>query len=169
MAGANITLDVDTGAITAALQALGEGVDTTALFREIGAHLELSTDERFGREESPDGVRWAPLSQATIASKRRNKNKILVESGNLRELMRYQLEGTVLGFGKATGVRFGTDRKYGAFHQFGGETPQGHRVPARPFLGVSHDDTASILQIIEKHVQRAVERAAREAAAKAAR
>jgi len=92
--------------------------DKRPILRQIGEELVASTDERFVSMQSPDGAPWKPLHPRTIRQKR-NKNKILTERGLLRGSIHYELNGDTL--------EVGTDRKYGAIHQFGGVV----KIPAR--------------------------------------
>ena len=73
----------------------------------------------------------------------------------LRDLLRYQAHGDRL--------EFGTDRIYGAVHQFGETAAEGrgsrHRrggawgdIPARPYIGLSSDDESEIEQIVADHL-----------------
>ena len=69
--------------------------------------------------------------------------KILQDRGTLHDTLRYQAS--------ASGVEIGTDRIYGATHQFG----RGN-IPARPFLGLSAGDRQDILAIVRDHLARAL-------------
>ena len=108
---------------------------------------------------SPDGVPWAPLKPSTLAKKTQNLDKILIETGQLSEHIRYQIEGGAL--------LFGTNEVYGATHQFGmkkgyaGCTTRGAPIPwgdipARPFLGISEDDEGDILDLLKTHLDGAI-------------
>ena len=108
-------LDKTQSALTALKRALG---DKKTILRQIGEALVASTDERFVSMQSPDGAPWKPLHPRTIRQKR-NKQKILTERGLLRGSIHYELNGDTL--------EVGTDRKYGAIHQFGGVV----KIPAR--------------------------------------
>ena len=92
--------------------------DKRSILRQIGEELVASTDERFGSMQAPDGAPWKPLHPRTIRQKR-NKQKILTERGLLRGSIHHELNGDTL--------EVGTDRKYGAIHQFGGVV----KIPAR--------------------------------------
>lgn len=145
------------------------------VWRDIGEYLLISTRERFDREQAPDGTPWEPLAESTLQRKmlkgvQRGKgkkrkrlttrkgtlktgaisaalnSKILVESGNLRDLMRYQIG--------QDGLKFGSDRIYAATHQFGDEKRD---IPARPFLGLSEEDRQEILDILADHLKRVME------------
>lgn len=175
MAGAAIAINVeiDDREVIAALRRLqAAGADMEPVFRSIGERLLINTRARFDREESPEGTAWAPLAEATLRRKmlrgvRRGKDQkrksltgrdgstkpnairalagaqILVERGYLHDTLRYQAS--------ASGVELGTDRIYGATHQFG----RGH-IPARPFLGLSSGDRQDILSIVSDHLRRAL-------------
>ena len=113
------------------------------ILREVGEYLDLSHRLRWDRAESPDGLPWKPLKAETVQRKiRKGRNRgILVESGNLRDLLRYQVSGEAL--------YFGTGLVYGATHQFG--RPEAG-IPARPWLGISDDDEIAIEGIVYRHL-----------------
>ncbi len=171
-----IKVEMDDRAVRSALQRLIKaGADLKPAFAEIGEYLDLATRERFDREEAPDGTSWEPLSEATLRRKmlkgvKRGKGKkrrrlttragntkagaikrlaqasILVESGDLRDTLRYHAT--------ADSLEFGTDRKYGATHQFGDD--EDRNIPARPYLGLSDADRAEIVAILREHLARAM-------------
>ena len=173
MAGTHLSIDVeidDTRVVEALNQLAKKGGNMGAAFRDIGEYLLISHRERFDREEAPDGSKWEPLSEATLRRKmlkgvRRSKgekkkrltgkrgstkagainalaaSRILKEEGDLRDTLRYQETDSSL--------EFGTDRIYGATHQFGDDD---RNIPARPFLGLSAADEQEVIRIIEKHM-----------------
>jgi phage virion morphogenesis protein len=146
MAGAAIAINVeinDREVVAALRRLLSAGADMEPVFRVIGERLLINTRSRFARQESPEGVAWAPLSPAYRARKKRNQDKILTARGYLHDTLRYQAS--------ATGVELGTDRIYGATHQFGRDG-----IPARPFLGLSGGDRQDILSIVSDHLRRAI-------------
>ena len=108
---------------------------------DIGEYLLNSHRARFRREVEPDGTPWLPLSPKYKRVKAKNKGKILRLDGHLQRLLRYQVSGGELVFG--------TNRIYGAVHQFGFEE---HGIPARPFLGISDEDESEVVQILISHV-----------------
>ncbi len=117
-----------------------------ATFEAIGEELLISTRERFEREESPTGQKWAPLSAAHKKRKRKQDygDKILSMRGHLKNLLRYQATDKQL--------KFGSDRKYAAIHHYGGKfTAFGKHsatMPARPFLGISDADRQAIREVV---------------------
>jgi len=144
VAGASLTIDVTDDELRAALQrlarALGPGLGTA--MREIGEEMVLATQQRFRTQAGPDGVAWAPLTPRYAASARKRKSpEILVLRGYLQGLIRYDAD--------SDSVSWGTDRVYGATHQFGRAEKN---IPARPYLGLSSDDYSTIAEIIESHL-----------------
>lgn len=138
---------------------------------EISEALLQSTQERAAKEVAPDGTPWTPLAESTKLQKARQSlsiNKILHgESGNLF--------GTLFPFAGAleAGVSTGPgSSQYAAAHQFGSQfggslpraprLPAGSRgklgaitsvskrrqIPARPYLGISRDDQAEVIDIL---------------------
>ena len=116
-----------------------------AVFSAIGEELLLSTDARFDSETAPDGRPWEPLNAKYAEWKRafHGHDRILKLRGYLRDTLRYQATDV--------SVAIGSNRVYSAIHQFGGQAGREHKaaIPARPYLGVSDDDVAAILEIIE--------------------
>lgn len=126
--------------------------------QQVGEYLDLATRYRFDTQTGPDGQSWEPLSEVTIARRRKRGRKssaILVDSGNLRDLLRYLVSDTSLVFG--------SDRPYAGVQQFGarqgqfgksrrgGPIPWGN-IPARPFLGLSEDDREEIRLIFHDYL-----------------
>lgn len=112
MSGAMLDVTVDVSSVGHALEQLLErlGSMRTPLL-DIGEYLLQSTDDRARKQISPDGTPWAPLSPRTLAKKKGHKT--LRESGALLDTLRHQVSNDEL--------QFGTDRPYGAIHQFGGK------------------------------------------------
>lgn len=180
MAGSFVAVGFEDRAVRQALKRLQRaGADLQPAWRDIGEYLLNSTRERFDREQAPDGTPWEPLAESTLrrkmlkgvgrgkgkprkslttgrgntkvgAIRRLASNQILVESGNLRDLMRYQAT--------REGLRFGSDRVYAAIQQFGGADVGRPDIPARPFLGLSAADRAEVLAILNQHLEAALRR-----------
>ena len=133
---------------------------------EIGEDLVESTKRRFATATAPDGSPWAANSQVTVErylgifknsykkdgslskagqARSTGKKPLTGESKDLAKTINYQVRG-------ATGVSIGSPVVYAAMHQFGGTKGQfphlWGNIPARPFLGVSTEDKANILDII---------------------
>lgn len=146
MAGASTSID-DREVIEALKRLEQAGGDLTASFTVIGEKLLRTHKERFNQQRDPEGKPWAPLSPKYRARKKRNQDKTLVLYRYLSGLLRYQV-----GAG-GTRLELGTDRVYGATHQFG--DPR-RNITARPFLGLSDDDRRMILEVIQGHYRRAL-------------
>lgn len=158
MAGAMLDVSLDTTELGQALDELARRVgDLTTPFNDIAEYLHQSTDERFKSKVAPDGSPWAPLSAVTLA--RKKGPGILREKGTLQDTLRHLATSTELAFG--------TDRPYGAVHQFGqrkgasGSTRRGSPIPwgdipARPYLGLSIEDEAEVLVIVHDYLMEPV-------------
>ena len=154
MAGAMLDVTVDDSLIGKALEELARRLaDLTTPFNDIGEYLHQSTDDRFSKKVAPDGSPWAPLSAVTLA--RKKGPGILREKGTLQDTLRKQVTSTELAFG--------TDRPYGAVHQFGQKKgasgsakgrliPWGD-IPDRPYLGLSAEDETEVLFIIHEYLR----------------
>lgn len=122
-------------------------------YQRIGEHLTATTKQRFDDSVDPDGNKWASNAQSTITAtlrkKRESNKKPLIDSTQLRDSIRYQVfnEGVVVG----TNRDFGINGKQvsSAVHQFGSKNGN---IPARPFLGISHQDKRHILTDVMTHL-----------------
>lgn len=172
-----LQIDIDDREVLAVLAKLAKRAgDLSPALREIGEDLVDSTQRRFATGTGPDGQRWAPNSQTTflrylgskdrpggVFSKRDGKlrkkgvgaalgKKPLVDSGTLASTINYQ----VVDGGRTLLV--GSPQKYAAVQQFGAKkgslgkgAPWGD-IPARPFLGISAADRASIVDIVSGYL-----------------
>lgn len=141
MTGITVDLQGEEAILNVLTELIQSGQDLATPFADIGEYLLLAHDDRFQAQESPTGEAWASLSPDYAASKRKQESRgsdsILVLNFYLRSMLRYQASSTELVFG--------TDRVYGATHQYGDDT---RGIPARPFLGISDKDEAEILAIL---------------------
>lgn len=127
---------------------ISNGNDLSPAMRQIGEHIQESTQDRFLSMISPDGSPWEPLSDTTLSLKKR-KDRILTEEGILSGSINYQHS--------ADSVIIGTPLEYGAIHQLGGTTSASSMmpnkdIPARPFLGISESDEDAIVDILKEHL-----------------
>lgn len=113
--------------------------DLEAVFADIGEHLIGSTHERIDDEETPEGEPFEPLSPRYKRRKKKNKDKILVLEGHLRDTLHWEAEPHEL--------LFGSSLVYAATQQYGRDA-----IPARPYVGISEDDLAEIRTLIEEHL-----------------
>jgi phage virion morphogenesis protein len=174
MTGVTLTLGPEAQELQETLRQLQTRLgDLRIPLADVGEYLLRSHRQRWNAQESPDGIKWTPLSRAYAARKPKNADKILVLNGYLRDLLRYQVTNDTL--------EFGTDRPYGALHQFGarqgafgiqtvsikahqrkGRPVKAHQrrqaipwgnVPARPWLGLSAADEGEILTLFGQYLE----------------
>ncbi|MBN8955726.1 MAG: phage virion morphogenesis protein [Rhizobiales bacterium] len=149
MTGARIVLDGGTAATEALLRTAAQAENTRGLWDNIGASLAESTRMRFERGERPDGGVWPQSIRARLEN-----GKTLIDSARLMQSITWQADDR--------GVEVGTNVLYAAAHQLGATirpvskqalrfrigdhwiTAKEVTIPARPFLGVDHDDEAEI-------------------------
>jgi len=144
MAGVSIKVEWDSedlkriNAVFARLVRTTENLEP--LYRDIGEYLLPAHQDRIAQGVTPDGEPFEPLSPEYLHSKRkrnsRGADKILILDDFLHGELAYQAD--------AGGLELGTNRTYGATHQFGREEAG---IPARPFLGFSAADLDEIEQI----------------------
>lgn len=172
----SLSLIVDDREVLTVLNRIAEHFGPAGMapaMQEIGEVLAESTQQRFSASIGPDGSRWAPLAQSTVlarlakisgayakkSGKLSSKGgsavigmKPLVETGMLQDTIRYQL------IDGGAGVEIGTNRFAGeweagaAVHQFGSRDGL---ILARPFLGLSGDDQAEVLDILGRFLDEA--------------
>ena len=158
-----IILSTNAPAITEALKRLAARVgpaDLRPAMKEIGEELRNSTRARFQVGAAPDGTPWLPLAADTLLNRLRrgrHGNKPLIDTGQLSKTIRYQI------IDGGAGVVIGTNRNFGranaAVHQFGTRRAGRGRnvtIPARPFLGFSAADAATVLDILRESLRDAV-------------
>ncbi len=150
--------------------------DLTPFWREVGDYMKRQTiNERFDKEQSPEGEKWKPLSKTAI-KKRRNKGqetiKILNDNGELRRSVNYKAE--------KDRVKIGSNLKYSRIHQYGGKinhkrwgryshtyNPQKKEgqmyfysypipIPARPYIGINQAERRHIVQMLQMYLERHV-------------
>lgn len=110
---AGVTLEFDAVAALAVVNEVAAALaDPAPMLRDIGEFLLIAHDQRFASQASPDGTPWQALSPAYLKRKKKNRDKILVLDGFLKNTLRYQVNNNEL--------LFGTNRIYGAMMHFGG-------------------------------------------------
>jgi len=158
-----VTVTIDNKAVTDALRLMGEKARNPApVLKAIGERLVRSTEERFDKEEDPEGNRWRLLTYSRPGRYRSRdryrpthgtrgeqlkgfreyleRKKILTDTGALRDSIYPEVEGSILCVG--------SPMKYAAVHQLGSAPEHRARIPARPYLGMSRDDEVEVLAII---------------------
>ncbi len=112
MAGTMLEVSIDESSVGKAFDELVERLgNLTTPLNDIAEYLHQSTDNRFRQQVAPDGSPWAPLAPSTLA--RKKGSRILRDKGTLQDTLRHIVSNNELAFG--------TDRPYGAIHQFGGK------------------------------------------------
>jgi phage virion morphogenesis protein len=144
--------------------------DMTPVLADIGEHLTETSKRRFDASIAPDGKRWAPNSETTIlqylgrykgshkkggsisssgAARAIGKKPLIGETRSLGSTIFYQLVGN-------NAVEIGSPMEYAGMMHFGGSKSEFPHlwgdIPGRPFLGLSTDDEASILDIIDGYL-----------------
>jgi len=106
-------------------------------FEIAGQVLAASVRENFTSQGRPD--KWPGLAPATL--KKKKGDKILINRGMAGGLM-----GSIHYDAEPDKVRVGTDKVYGAIHQFGGKAGRGKKVTIqqREYLLVQDEDWAAI-------------------------
>jgi phage virion morphogenesis protein len=103
----------------------------------IGETVKTSVVRNFEKGGRPAG--WQELAPATLA--RKKGGATLIGKGHAGGLM-----GSIHSEIGPKSVMVGTDKVYGAIHQFGGLVGRGGKVkiPARPYLLVQEEDWTEI-------------------------
>lgn len=155
-----IVIEFNDDAVSAALSRLSAGLsDLTDPMNDIGAALVRSTRDRIAAGVTPEGVPFAPRSQATLdhyaATGRTPKGGPLVMEDDLRTHIYHEygpdyalvgsnaVQAAVMQFGARQGefgAHIGKD-KLGRDHFH--HIPWGD-IPARPFLGLSDQDRSDV-------------------------
>jgi phage virion morphogenesis protein len=142
-----ISIDYDSQAVTAILDQLIANVsDTQPAMMEIAEYLHERTRDHFDNQQDPDGTSWAPLAASTLKAKQRKG----VPVDKILHGQHLHLRDTIFPFwsngeaGVSTGP--GTEA-YAATQQFGADE---RNIPARPFLGLSAEDEAEVIEIMNQ-------------------
>lgn len=168
MTGATFTVEIDDLVVRERISSLIHRMENPQPFlQSVGLGLVESTKRRFDQGVAPDGSPWMPLMPSTIRKRIKNGKtpiKILVETKALEASIISQVEGDVVKVGVNN---VGEQSAYAAIHQFGGTINRPARtgrafgrenvsipaytitMPARPYLGVSADDEADILELAD--------------------
>lgn len=122
--------------------------DMTKFWELAGAYMQKQTiNERFEKEQTPEGTKWKPLSPARVRQRlkkhKKGHMKILQDMGELRKSVTYEAGENY--------VRIGSNLKYAATHQFGRSN-----IPARPYLGITESEKLHILNMCRAYLKRHV-------------
>lgn len=149
MTGVSFTVETpDLAAALARIARLGRLVDDGELLAVMGEVVVDQTVRRIADEKrAPDGAPWADWSDAYRAT-RESRHSLLVGEGQLREGIFADVSGRE--------VRVGSPDVYAAIHQFGGAGVGKPGLPARPYLGLSADDAAELVAVVDGFVADAI-------------
>lgn len=147
-----ISIEINDAATIAVLNRAAAQFDNMLpLYTDIGEILVNSTKGRFAKGESPEGVKWAPKSPATMErygarkSNRVDSRPLFGPSG--------MLSSQIFSEPEADQVAVGSARVYAAMMQKGGTKAQfphlWGNIPARPYLGLSTEDVRDIVEHTE--------------------
>jgi phage gpG-like protein len=102
---------------------------------------------------------WQPLSQFTLNRKKKNRDKILVRSGKLRQRAGQLKIWTIDGKNGLAyiGPKLPNDIWYGAVHQSGWDTPDGIGVTPRQWALIQAGDIGDIEAVFSDWIQERVD------------
>ena len=156
-----IQIEIDTSEVRGAIRRAIETLeDMTPIYTDIGEYLIEAHRQRFIKGVDPDGNPWAPKSAVTLERYRRRGYGFLGQPliGPSKSLSRM-----ILRFVSKDGVVIGSNMIYAAVMQEGaakgafGKTSRGApipfgTIPARRWLGLSSEDEAKIVKIVDLHL-----------------
>ncbi|RIV82959.1 phage virion morphogenesis protein [Aurantiacibacter xanthus] len=146
-------------------RAAAQLANMTPVYEDIREYLLERHRRRFVDGKTPDGVVWAPKSQATLA-----RYKAL-GYGSLRKPLigpSKLLSRTIASFANQHGVVIGSNQinsrvmdqgaAKGAFgtNSRGRPIPWG-RIPARQWLGMGREDNENVIDIVEEWLEKALD------------
>ena len=160
-----IDIKIDMSSAADGLQRLAQGLQQRSpLMREIAALMGEAVEDNFAAQGRPA---WAGLKSAS-----RRGGKLLQDTGRLAGSVTQQSDNNT--------AAVGTNVKYAAIHQFGGQTSPhvirprnkralafggrvvkslnhpGSAIPARPFLQLAPADEERIAQTVEDYLRRLI-------------
>lgn len=153
-----IAIEVEDSGVQAAFgRMLDAGSNPVAYLPAIGEHLVGATQLRFADSRAPDGAPWAPVLRGGAP---------LRDTGmHLMNAVNYRVDGNVLYVGvpyawaivhqegrtiaakSAPYLRFKVGDRWASKKEV--------TIPARPFLGISTEDRAGILDILNQKLLQA--------------
>ncbi|MBU2430349.1 MAG: phage virion morphogenesis protein, partial [Proteobacteria bacterium] len=111
------------------------------VMKAFSEYMVMQTDDRFKKEQAPDGSRWQALSPMTVKRKadQGKMDKILQQDGYLRLVHPHADKDSA-------GIY--SDRIYAAIHNRGGKAGRNRSVtiPKREFLGFSKADLQEFVE-----------------------
>lgn len=145
------SIDVSPQEINQLFTALKRKVsDMTPILDEIGEAFVSSVQRnfqvggRFGKANPYGGgtQHWVPSGRAI-----REAGGTLTDTGQLAASITFRRKGK-------TGLTVGTNKIYGAVHQYGGRAGRNNSalIPARPFIVLQDDDLQEVIDILKDYL-----------------
>ena len=103
-------IDIDVTEVRDRMRKAGEIFDQETFLEVIGMRALAWINENFETDGGKVGG-WQPLSENTVAQRRKGSSKPLQDTGNLRGSFEYEVSGNQ--------VKVGTSVEYAKFHEFG--------------------------------------------------
>lgn len=120
-----IRIAVDDAEISAALAKLAAaGGDLGAVMADISSAMLTSTQRRFEAQAGPGDVKWTPFAKSTLA---RMKPSRRARPFLLRDKVSPGLYSSITAHSDERSAEVGTNLRYAAIHQLGGEV----KIPER--------------------------------------
>lgn len=159
-----IAIEYDDAALRAALDRLRALLgNLTPVMQDLGEFLVASTKARFAEGTASDGTPWAPRSQTTVDAYIRRGDPVdprplFGPTGSLSRGIFAQADASSVEWGSA--MIYARVMQEGATQGAFGETGRGAPIPwgdipARPFLGLSREDEAGVMEIVEEWLAKA--------------
>lgn len=147
-----VTIEYNTEGIQNLLQSLlNRGSNLAPVMREISMNILDAVEENFEKEGNAS-EQWAPWSDGW----RQRRQKLgFTGDGNKVLTLRGELAASITAQSDNDTAEVGTNKKYAAIHQFGGEAGRNKsaKIPARPFLVIRDEDREDIKNSIMKHLK----------------
>lgn len=146
MAGVSLHIDQSQLAKGYALADRLTGWPLAQLADDASELLASQTKRRIDQDKAaPDGTPWADWSEDYAAT--RHGGHSLLKGEN-------HLLTSIQGYATAEDAVVGSNADYAAVHQEGSEDGT---TPARPYLGLSQDDTRELRALVEGFVERTIQ------------
>ncbi len=142
-----IEVKIDDKQLQQALKRLADKTsDLTPLMQNIAGIMEDSVEENFEQEGRP---KWQKLSPVTVKQRRKKG----YWPGRILQ-MRGELASSITSDYDSNSAIVGTNKKYAAIHQFGGDAGRNKKVkiPARPYVRVGDGESKKIIRIITQYL-----------------
>lgn len=151
MAGSVVTIqDDELKALCSRLNSMAlKPSERKELLGSIGVEMETQTKERFATKETPAGDDWADIAEST---KNYYQKKFGTKNPGNGTLWRQgSLMDSITSEVNSWSVVVGATKVYATVHQYGWKE---RNIVARPYLGLSNEDKADIIGIINGFLDR---------------